>query len=339
MNSKISVFFVLVLLFHLTCAAQKKSLNQFKVAFYNTENLFDTIDDPTKSDNDFLPSSKVAWTTERYYHKIHNIARVLVAIDSTNLPAVIGLAEVENMTVLADLIAQTRLRSGNYQAILEEGADPRGIDVALIFRKDVLNLSAHKAFPSAKAFKTRSILYVKLADKKNNSYHFFVNHWKSRQGGAEETAAQRAENATLLRHLTDSICLMDAKACIVVMGDLNDEPRDKSISEILGALEPSGKPLPCSLYNLLYAPYLKGEGTLYYKDWDVFDQIIVSGNLLISKRGKGPCIVAPYAYIFKQDWMLYANKSGVKIPNRTAGSKEYFGGFSDHLPVYTTIRY
>ena len=339
MNHRIPIFLAFLLVFGLTCTAQKKTSDRFKVAFYNTENLFDTIDDPNKSDNDFLPSSKVAWTTERYYHKIHNIGKVLVAIDSTNLPAVIGLAEVENINVLNDLIAQTRLRKGKSQPILEEGADPRGIDVALIFRKDVLNYVSHKAFPAAATFNTRSILYVKLTDKKKNTYHIFVNHWKSREGGGNETASKRAENATHLKHLADSIYARDARANIIIMGDFNDEPKDKSISESLGALELAAKPVPGNLYDLLYAPYLKGEGTLFYKDWDLFDQIIVSGNLLVNKRGKGPLIETPYAYIFKQEWMLYANKSGEKVPNRTASSKDYFGGFSDHLPVYTVISY
>jgi hypothetical protein len=329
---------LLLLAFGLTASAQKKN-EQFKIAFYNTENLFDTIDDPAKSDNDFVPSSKVGWTSERYYHKIHNIGKVLVAIDSVNLPAVIGMAEVENIGVLHDLITQTRLRDGNYQAILEEGSDPRGIDVALIFRKDVMNYVSHKAFLSATTFKTRCILYVRLTDRRSNTYHLFVNHWKSREGGGVETGAKRAENAQLLKHLTDSIAGLDAKANIVIMGDFNDEPKDKSIAETLGALAPVASPVPTSLYNLLYEPYLKGEGTLFYKDWDVFDQIIVSGNLLIKKRGKGPYIEAPFATIFKQDWMLYTNKNGEKTPNRTASSKDYFGGYSDHLPVYTVIRY
>ncbi len=329
---------ILLLTFALTAGAQKKS-DPFKIVFYNTENLFDTIDDPAKSDNDFLPSSKVGWNSERYYHKIHNIGKVLVAIDSVNLPAVIGMAEVENSNVLHDLITQTRLRSGNYQAILEEGSDPRGIDVALIFRKDVMNYVSHKAFLSATTFKTRCILYVRLTDRRSNTFHFFVNHWKSREGGGVETATKRDENALLLKHLTDSISGQDPKAYIVILGDFNDEPKDKSIAETLNAREPVANPEAGNLYNLLYEPYLKGEGTLFYKDWDVFDQIIVTGSLLNKKRGKGPHIEAPYATIFKQDWMLYTNKNGEKIPNRTASSKDYFGGYSDHLPVYSVIRY
>jgi predicted extracellular nuclease len=328
---------ILILGFLSTIQAQKGSESQFKIAFYNTENAFDTIDDPNKSDEDFLPTSKIAWTSDRYYRKLNHIARALISIDSVNLPAVAGLAEVENMAVLTDLITKTGLKKGNYQAILEEGSDPRGIDVALIYRKDVLKYIGHHVYPSAKSFKTRLILYVKLADAKKDTFHLLVNHWKSRTGGAAETEPQRIENASTLKHLADSLFVRNPKANIVIMGDLNDEPDNKSIAEVLDARKPVKKAAPTGLYNLMYERFLKGEGTLYYKDWDLFDQFIVSGNLLAKKPGKGAVILAPYAYIFKPEWLLYKNKTGEMVPNRTAGSKEYFGGFSDHLPVYLIV--
>ena len=319
--------------------AQKGQSSQFKIAFYNTENSFDTINDPNKNDEDFLPTSKIAWTGERYNLKLNHIARALVAIDSINMPAIIGLAEVENIGVLNDLIAKTRLQKGNYQAILEEGSDPRGIDVALIYRKKVMKYIGHHAFPSAQSFKTRSVLYVRLADAKKDTFHIFVNHWKSRTGGATETESQRIENASTLKHLTDSLLVRNPKANIVIMGDFNDEPNNKSLSEILGALKPEKKTTSTGLYNLMYDRFLQGEGTLYYKDWDLFDQFVVSGNMLMKKPGKGAVILPPYAYIFKPDWLLYKTKSGEMVPNRTASSKEYFAGYSDHLPVYMIVNY
>ncbi len=331
---------ILIIGFTVNIQAQKGKASQFKVAFYNTENLFDTIDDPHKSDNDFLPSAKVPWTSERYFHKLNNIARVLVSIDSLDMPAVIGLAEVENIDVLNDLVNKTPLHRGNYQAILVEGGDPRGIDVALIFRKDVMHEISHKAFPGSKSFTTRSILYVKLEDAKKDTFHLFVNHWKSREGGGNETETKRLENAASLKYLTDSILTRNPMANIVAMGDLNDNPTDKSISEVLGALKPDQKITPTGLYDLMALRFQNGEGTLYYKSWDLFDQIIVSGNLLtVKKQGKGVLITYPFSTIFKQDWMLYKNNSGVMVPARTASSKEYFGGFSDHLPVFVTVNY
>ncbi|MEI6455698.1 MAG: endonuclease [bacterium] len=330
-----SIFFFLfsINLFY----AQNPPKTNFKVVFYNVENLYDTIDDPHKSDNEFLPGAKVAWTTERMYHKIHNIGRVLVSIDSVNLPAAIGLAEVENKKILEDLVEQTKLRNGHYNAILEEGNDPRGIDVAFLYRPDILRYISHKAIPAAKEFRTRFILYIKLAGARNDTFHIFVNHWKSREGGLNETEAKRIENAEVLKHAVDSLFAIQPKSNIIIMGDFNDEPGNTSIAKTLGALKPVKKPSLTNLYDLFWDPFVNGSGTLFYKDWDVFDQIIVSGNLLIKKRGKGPFILPPYGNIHKMDWMLYKNKGGEMVPNRSASSKEYFGGYSDHLPVYTVI--
>ncbi len=317
--------------------AQKKKPADFKVAFYNTENLFDTIDDPAIDDKDFLPTSTIAWTAERYRVKLNHIARALAGIDSVNLPAVIGLAEVENIGVLSQLAATGSLKRGNYGCILEEGSDPRGIDVALLYRKDIMKNLGHKAFPSASSFKTRNILYVRLSSAKKDTFHVFVNHWKSRSGGQEKTEPQRIENARMLKHLTDSILASNPRANVVIMGDLNDEPANKSISETLAALPPSGTINPTSLYDLMYDRFKNGEGTLYYKDWDLFDQIIVSGNMLMSGKKRVALVKPPYAYIFKPDWLLYKKANGTASPNRTAGSTEYFGGYSDHLPVYMVV--
>ncbi len=312
--------------------AQKHHAGSFTIAFYNTENIFDTIDDPARNDEDFLPGSKVAWTGERYRHKLHQTARVLSAIDSTDQPAVIGLAEIENKAVLEDLIRVPELHRGGYRAILEEGSDPRGIDVAVLYRPAKVNLAGYKSLPSATTFQTRTVLYIKIFNARSDTFHIFINHWKSREGSAEKTEPKRVENATLLKHYVDSVQCVDPGARIILMGDFNDEPANKSISEVLKAQRIERKIKPDALYNLTYENYLKGEGTLFYKDWDLFDQIIVTGNLLTGKR-HNPVIRPPYASILKKDWMLYKNKNGQMVPNRTAGSREYYGGFSDHLPV------
>ena len=329
------LFFMMIFQGH----AQKNQPKEFKIAFYNTENLFDTLDDPNKNDEDFLPGSKIAWNSQRYYTKLQHTARAIRSIDSVNMPAIVGFAEIENIGVLNDLVSKTPLNKGKYTAILEEGSDPRGIDVALIYRADVVHYISHKAFSSAQTFKTRNVLYVKLSDAKKDTFHIFVNHWKSRSGGQAETEPQRVENAATLKHLTDSILTRNKNASIVIMGDLNDEPKDKSIATVLGALKPARNAESRSLYNLMYERLENGEGTLYYKDWDLFDQFIVSGSLLNKKAGKGAVITAPYAYIFKPEFLLYINKAGEMVPNRTAGAKEYFGGYSDHLPVYTIVNY
>lgn len=142
----------------------------------------------------------------------------------------------------------------------------------------------------------------------------------------------------MLKAHTDSLFRLDPAARIIIMGDLNDEPSDTSIARVLGAREvPAKSYKTAGLYNVMYPRFRNGEGTLFYKDWDLFDQFIVSGSLLKKSRGRAASIADPYAWIFKAPWLLYKNRSGEYVPNRTAGSRDYFGGYSDHLPVYLRL--
>lgn len=340
-----------VLLAGFTPGFSQQVSQQLKIVFYNAENLFDTIDDPHKNDNEFLPASEKAWNGDRYTQKLANVGRVLIAIDSLNLPAVIGFAEVENRRVLEDLVQTTPLREAPYEVILEEGTDPRGIDVGLIYRTDNLTYISHRAIPSSATSKTRDNLYVKLLGPAGDTLHIFVNHWKSRTGGAEKTLPKRLENASTLRQLVDSLFAMNAFMRIIIMGDLNDEPADSSVSTALHALRVEKKPASENLYNLFYESYLEGDGTLWYRGWALFDQIIVSGSLLSKKRGTIPVINPPEGTIFRRPWMLERQgkagsgkplSGGEKeaVPLRSYDSKRgYLGGFSDHLPVYITLQY
>lgn len=318
----------------------QKEKSRLKVVFYNVENLFDTIDDKHKNDNEFLPGSDKEWTGERYRHKLDNLANVLVAIDSFELPAVIGFAEIENTGVLENMVTLTPLRQAPYKVILEEGSDPRGIDVALIYRTDKLRYISHQPLAASSGFQTRCILYVKFLGPANDTLHLFVNHWKSRSGGEEKTRQKRIENATLLRNAIDSLFTSNASARIIIMGDLNDEPSDESVSLALEALPVEKKPVPGELYNLFYKPFTEGLGTLWYRDWDLFDQIIVSGNLLIRKRNNYPVVIPPEGKIFNPSWILDPAGAKEPVPLRSYDYKRgYLGGFSDHLPVYITLQY
>jgi predicted extracellular nuclease len=312
---------------------------QFRIVFYNVENLFDTIDDKHHNDNEFLPGRKKNWTKSRYQKKLKNISRVLVAIDSVDLPAIVGFAEVENKEVLKELVTSTRLKKGNYDVILEEGADPRGIDVALIYRKDKVHCLNYKAFPASDENRTRSILYAKMTGPGGDTLHIFVNHWKAREGNKpEETEEKRMENARKLRHLVDSIFYLTPQPNIFIVGDFNDEPANRSMGQVLRAGMVHDKVNPRLLYNIMSGYQIKKEGTIYDNRWYVFDQVIVSGTL-ITKKEKGLWLAPPYAYIFKPDWMLKENKDKVKVPYRTYQGDNYQPGYSDHLPVFSIISY
>ncbi|MFC2101728.1 endonuclease/exonuclease/phosphatase family protein [Bacteroidota bacterium] len=337
MRISILVFLALVTI---SSGFGQKLKQELKVVFYNVENLFDTIDDTHKNDNEFLPGSKKDWNSERYSQKISNLGKVLVAIDSVNLPAIIGFSEVENRAVLEDLVRLTPLHQAPYQVILEEGADPRGIDVAMIFRTDKMKYISHRAIPASREFRTRNILYVKLLGPAGDTLHLFVNHWKSRSGGEEKTRFKRVENATLLREVVDSLFSLNPSNRVLIMGDLNDEPSDESVALALEALPVEKKPASGELYNLFYHSYKEGNGTLWYRDWDLFDQIIVSGNLLGKKRKNRPAVKPPQGMIFSEPWML--DPAGAKEPTpfrSYAYKRGYVGGFSDHLPVYVVLQY
>ena len=311
-----------------------------KIAFYNVENLFDTIDDPNVNDEEFTPEGRQNWNSEKYATKLDHISQVFLSMDSAQAPVLIGMAEIENRQVLEDLIQKSHLKDFNYEIIHQESPDFRGIDVALIYRPDIytpiINQWFAIHFPFDSAYTTRDILYSKGNIFGDKVLHVFVNHWTSRSGGQEVTDTKRNFIATFLKTKTDSILSVEPDANILIMGDLNDNPTDISITESLNALPISDPISKNKLYNLSLQKFQNGEGTLYYNSWDLFDQVIVSGNLLIENSS---LIIDPSSFeIYNPDWIVFKDNKGIKRPNRTASGNRYYGGYSDHLPVYITIK-
>jgi hypothetical protein len=315
------------------CVQQPAGPDYYSIVFYNVENLFDTIDEPDKNDERYLPGSELNWDTEKYRHKLNQLSKVLSSIDTVSLPTIIGLSEVENRLVLEDLIEMPALKKGDYKIIHHEGPDERGIDMAMLYRHDYFQPDDIRFIPVNFPFdpdeKTREILYVKgrIMDQ---ALHVYFNHWTSRWGGHLETNPNREYTARLLREHVDSILQTEPNADILIMGDLNDNPTDTSVYMILQAFPLTMDVHGNELYNLMLDKFAQGQGTLFWKDWDMFDQIIVNGNFLKKID------LENNELIFKRDWMLYERRDGIRVPNRTAGSS-YYGGFSDHLPIYLKI--
>ena len=312
-----------------------KATNNFTVVFYNVENLFDTIDDPfNKGDNDFLPYGTKNWTEKRYQKKLKDISKVLCSINKYELPEIIGLCEIENKTVLKALIKQPNLEQGKYEIIHEDSPDTRGIDVALLYRKDEFQYLLHKTFPVIYySNKSRDILYVKGIASNTDTLHIFVNHWKARSGGQIETEPKRINAAKILREKVDSLFILNPNSNIIIIGDFNDNPTDKSLNLFLNATNKRENTTKNELYSLLYDKYsLNNEGTYFWEEkWNMLDDIIVSQNLLKDKKGYR--ISYEDGQIFKPEWILYKNKeTGELLPNRTK-----YGGYSDHLPVYVIL--
>lgn len=310
---------------------------EISIGFYNVENLFDTINDPDKDDDEFLPSAERQWNNERYADKIVKLSTVISKLDS-DLPAIVGLCEVENKGVIEDLINANALKKGNYGVVHYESSDNRGIDVGLIYQKKQFKVIYSKpiAVPLPETERpTREILYVKGKVKRRSELHIFVNHWPSRSSGQKESEPKRLIAAKALKSAIDSIMSTDTNAHIICLGDFNDYPSDKSLVEILGAdsLNTDSK-----MVNLMHGLEEKERGSYNYKgEWGFLDQIIVSRSLTDYTL---PDIVSNSTKPFFFDEMLYVNEQYGDIKtNRTYGGTKYFGGYSDHLPVYTVLAY
>ncbi|HLW10022.1 MAG TPA: endonuclease/exonuclease/phosphatase family protein [Fermentimonas sp.] len=305
--------------------------------FYNTENFYDTVDDPLTLDDDFTPKGFREWTVERFKSKVNKLTKVIKDIVKPDLPDIIGLAEVENKTVMMSIIDNLRQHKlKQYSFIHYDSPDERGSDVALIYNTDtftILNSSPILVQLPGIEDRTRDILYVKGKVKNEEIIHLFITHFPSRAEGRDRSERRRYFVASELRHEVFKILSEDPLQNILIMGDFNDTPDDNSIDEVLGAKKKFNKIETLKLYNLLYPRYKNGIGTTYHDGWLMYDQFIVSGNLLSSE--KIDC-KPEYADVFNPRYLLHFDKNNRPKPNRTYSGK-YSDGFSDHLPIYLRI--
>ena len=257
------------------------------VGFYNLENLFDTIDDPLKNDEEFLPNGANQWNTEKYMNKLHNMAYAISTIGTDWSPdgvAILGMSEMENRTVLEDLVAQPELKDRNYQIVHYESPDRRGVDVALIYNPKYFKLTSSKSYrlvvPDQPDFISRDQLLVSgLFD--GEPMHFIVMHWPSRYGGEKRSMPGRVAAANLCRHIADSILNEDANAKIIMMGDFNDYPTNKTVTDYLRATGDMNNLDDGEFYNPMYDLHKNGIGTNYYRDVPgVLDQTILTSSPL-----------------------------------------------------------
>ena len=307
------------------------------VAFYNVENLFDTIDDPVTMDEDFTPGGKLQWNTVRYSEKLNRLSEVIEMLPGT-LPCFIGLCEIENKSVLHDLVKQPALqephRKGYYEIIHADSPDERGIDVAAIYDASVLKDVTFQyytiALPDPKDPNTRDILHVK-GKLDDDWIHFFVNHWPSRSGGQAESEPNRLAVANLLKSKVDVVLAENAKAKIVIMGDFNDHPTDKSVHDLLGASEKAGS----TLFNHMHAIHVSGNGSYFFKgEWGALDQMITSSGMM---KTAGWHVDEQSGAVMRDEKLLFRDKEGVARPSRSYAGDSYKGGYSDHLPVFLKL--
>lgn len=334
------VFIILLFCIPLVLQAQECKKDSITILFYNVENYFDTINNPHTID-EFTPDDIYEWTSERYITKRNNIAEVILAAHSNSFPPdLIGLCEVENRQVLDDLINNTPLKSYGYSILHNNSPDARGIDVALLYKKErfVINDSAFFLMGHAELNKTkREILYAKGIVNGQDTLHVFVTHFPSKRDGVTKTHPLRQSAAQQLRYVTDSILLETPNANIVIMGDFNDTYKSKIFTDDLCTHNFYNNPVSCNLYNLSAQLAQLGEGSIKYRNrWQLVDMFIVSGNLL--NRSSAMFCNPDNVKIIKHDFLLeYMPAKNTYRPKPTYRWINYIGGYSDHLPVSLTL--
>lgn len=342
--------------------AQQKRYALYGVAFYNLENLFDTLHDAGKNDYEYLPDGTNKWGKMKYEAKLHNMARVLSELCTDKLPAgpaVVGVSEVENHHVMEDLLKQPALKNRGWKYVDYPGVDRRGVECAFFYNPRLFTLQNSMIVPYYYApdgkIDNPLVGFYTDADGKVRAYNdlkgdtthitrgflvmeglmagekmfFIVVHWPSR--GAGDEIRQRA--GFQVRKLTDALLQQEPQAKIMVMGDMNDDPNNKSMTHRLGCrAEQKDVKQAGDFYNPWYNTlYKTGQGTLMYNgQWNLFDQIVMNGNLI----GKDRSTLKFYQHaIFMRDYLFQQEGRYKGNPLRTHAGGVWLNGYSDHLPT------
>lgn len=339
-------------------AQDRPALKKVSVAFYNLENIFDTIDQ-ANYDEEFLPKGANKWNSERYYNKVKNMSYAISQICGDGLshypgsnpkglrrsgPAILGLSEVENINPLKDLVNSPALRNNNYAIVHYDSPDARGVDVAFFYCRDIFTLEEsyahHTDVPENPHFRTRDIVRM-TGTIDGERFHFMVAHWPSRSGGQKVSEYKRMGAARTMRRICDSLIAADPESKIVLMGDFNDDPVDKSLRYGLKIAGSTPKPdmAPQELFCPMLRMFKDGMGSLAYQDsWNLFDILVVNGNLVNPQKGGFQVLpdnkTRHYAYIFRRPFLLQREGRYKGYPHRTFAGGQYQNGYSDHLPVY-----
>lgn len=346
MKKKYTFATVLSFVFLLCFIGNSQSKRQFKVhtiAFYNVENLFDTINDPNKFDEASPIMELKSGREEVYVNKVQNMAFAISKIGadiSKNTPAIIGLSEVENRSVIEDLANDPVLVSKNYGIIHYESPDERGIDVALMYQKSLFKPLDSKSFElklrdsdGDRDYTRDQLLVSGYLD--GDLMHIIVNHWPSRSGGEARSRSKREEAAALNRRIIDSLQSDNPYAKIFTMGDLNDNPNNSSLKKVLKAKGDKNRIGFKGLYNPMEGFFKKGLGSNAYRDsWSLFDQIIISQPLLEDDYSSYRFFKAG---IFNAQFLITKKGQFKGYPFRSFSWGGFTDGYSDHFPVYVHV--
>jgi endonuclease/exonuclease/phosphatase family metal-dependent hydrolase len=331
---------LLMLLVAIPASGQKKPTSTDKtvfIAWWNLENLFDTIDDDYSGDDEFTPVGKKRWTEERLDAKLANLAQAIRSMNNGDGPDVLGFCEVEHQNVIDRLLAK-HLKDNRYKILYRESPDERGIDVAMIYKSPV-TVSA-KAFHEVvmQGRPTREIIEAET-NVYGNKLTLLLNHWPSRLGGKETSEPRRLMAAKVARQVIDSLLARDSNADILLMGDFNDEPTDKSLTDVLqatGNLSDAAAKNSSKLFNAMADFKKQGRGTFKYRrEWDMIDQFVLSHGLVAEK----PLVWdAASVAIYDPPFLHDDRKSRTDAPKPTFSGNKYIGGYSDHFPIVMKLK-
>lgn len=331
-----ALFTALFLLFMPSVLAQ----NGFAVMFYNVENLFDCYDEPDKNDDEYIAGGDRNWSVYRYWEKMRNVSRVVVAASGDYSPALVGLCEVENDTVLTDLTTRSPLRNIGYSYVMTSSPDKRGIDVALMYKRGFFKLIGHESLrvdlSPFSSSPTRDILHVWGRVMTGDTLDVYVCHWPSRISGVSQSEPRRMKAAAVARKSIDTVFSERLKAYVLLMGDLNEGPGDIAVRDVLRARPLSEGYLSDDTTLITLMDLLPNGSYKYQGEWDKYDQFIVSASLM-NRLG---CLQTGGARILHLDFLLIDDdKYGGYSPFRTYNGYRYQGGYSDHLPIVVDISY
>lgn len=318
-------------------AQSQKKYQTFGVAFYNLENLFDTINNNGKYDLEFSPAGKNRWDGNKYWSKIKNLSYAISQMTTKTTPmgpAIIGCSEIENETVLNDLVNAEAIKSWGLKVIHHDSPDRRGVDVSLLYNPRFfrpINVTNHKLnIPELPNFLTRDQMCV-VGLLGGSRVGVIVNHWPSRRGGSAQSSYLREAAAALSRQIADSLLSIDPKIGIIIMGDLNDDPSDKSCAVVLDAKKKiKDVPQAGGYYNPFWEKLDKGIGSYIYRgSWDLFDQIIINSNLVTGANG----LKFHGAEVLNKEFLKQNDGKYKGYPHRTFSGGVWTNGYSDHFPT------
>ncbi|MBS1646655.1 MAG: hypothetical protein JST67_04890 [Bacteroidetes bacterium] len=316
---------------------KNKQYTPVAIGFWNVENFYDTLNDPLKNDEEFLPDGTYAWGTMKYKNKLEHLSTVISMMGTESTPdglAVLGVCEIENKTVLQDLANTPKLKSRKYKIAHIEGPDRRGVDVAMLYNPKYFSLTSMSAHTvklvTDNTYPTRDELLVngKLLGE---DFHFIICHWPSRRGGTI-SEVNRIAAAKVAQKIIDSLLTINAQAKIILMGDLNDDPTDKSV-KTLNTVAKAKDVKNGTMFNAMETYFKRGIGTLAYNDsWNLFDQQIMTPALV---QGNYKTLNFYSSHIFDSSFVKETEGKYKGYPLRTHSGGTYTNGYSDHFSVYS----